>query len=165
MKKPQFVTDDKTTERLQKQHDAVQKQIAEMPEENRSFIRSAQAQVDAEITKTNSDIFDNYDHEERIRASGYQISEAEEIARIVRKVGVGQIFEYKNKLKVMTPFKTVVDAQTYVSALQDRLLQTTTIPVELEITQLKDALDGFTSLSFFGLIGLAFKRYFNGETR
>jgi hypothetical protein len=71
---------------------------------------------------------------------------------------VGEVFSYRDKHLVLTPFKTVVSSQDYITVLQDRVFELTTVPVEIEVVNLKKTIQEFTSLSFFGLIKLAFKR-------
>lgn len=155
-----IVTSDAKTKLLEEQHSKVQKDVEKLPLETRNFIRAAQAEVSQEIEKISKDVFD-FESEDRIRKAGYTPQQAEDIAFLSKSAGVGKMFSYAGKTLVLTPFKTVVDAQIYITAIQDRLLETTTVPVEIEVAQLKKAIQEFTSLSFVGLIGLAFKRSFN----
>lgn len=100
----------------------------------------------------------NFDSEKRVRKAGFTPQEAEDVAYIIKKKQIGEIFEYKNKQLVLTPFKTVVSAQIYLTTIQDRFLELTSVTTELEIAELKKTIQEFTSLSFFGLIKLAFKQ-------
>lgn len=83
------------------------------------------------------------------------------LSRIAAGQTVGQMFRYKGALLVLTPFKTVVGVQAYVDALQNRVLELTTVSAELEINQLKKEIKTVTNGGFFDLIGLAFKRLIN----
>lgn len=129
-------------------HDDVQG-VKENHEKVRASMNAEQRALaeegDRAFDEMNKDIFD-FDSEARIRNSGFKQSEAEELAKIVKTKQVGQVFQYGSKFMVLTPFKTVVPAQLYVNTIQESLLVTT------------DALQTFTSASFFGLIRLAFKR-------
>lgn len=128
--------------------------------------RKAADLVNKTFDDMTNDIFD-FESEDRVRKAGYLPSQAEEIAKFMKdnKIQVGQLFEYDGKSKVLTPFKTVVDAQNYVTALQDRLFEITTVDQEIMVSQLKTQVQEFTSLSFLGLIGLAFKRLINNLSK
>lgn len=131
--------------------DAIQK----LPHEVQENIRIANETLESMA----DDIFD-FDSEKRVRQAGYTPQQAEDIAYKLRieKIQVGQIFQYGNKSLVLTPFKTVVPSQNYMTALQDRLYEITTVDQEVMVSNLKAQVQWFTSLSFFGLIKLAFKR-------
>lgn len=83
----------------------------------------------------------NFSSENRLRAAGYLPSEAEDLAYLMKdkNIQIGEIFTFKGKSKVLTPFNTVVDAQVYITTLQSSLIT-------------------FTTMSFFGLIKYAFKQ-------
>lgn len=86
------------------------------------------------------------------------------LSKVASGVSVGSLFYYKDVLLVKTPFNTIVSAQTYVDTLQNRVLELTTVPTEVEIYNLKRELLTVTSGTFFDLIKLAFKRLFKGES-
>lgn len=141
-----------------KSQDSLKKEeIKKLPQRVQTEIEVANEVFEA----MNHDIFD-FESEKRVRDAGYTPSEAEEIAFKMRneRIQVGQLFTYQGKQLVLTPFKTVVPAQTYVTSLQDRLFEITTVDQEVMVSQLKTQVRWFTSLSFFGLIGLALKRLF-----
>lgn len=140
---------------LEKVDAQVKEQIKTLPKESQEAIRQANAAFE-EIT---NDVFD-FESENRIRKAGWTPSQAEDIAKLSRKNGVGKMFQYDKKTLVLTPFKTVVEAQVYLSVVQDRLLELTSVPVETEVIQLKQTIKSFTSLTFFGLIKLAFSSLF-----
>ena len=100
------------------------------------------AEADAAFAEIN-DLVSDFSSENRVRAAGYLPSEAEELSTLMRdrKIQIGQLFEFKGKTKVKTPFNTVVDAQVYVTHLQQSLIT-------------------FTSMSFLDLIKYAFKQLF-----
>lgn len=152
MKRSGFISPEEISQ-YEKQDREVKEQIKTLPESSQKAIAEANAAFD-EIT---NDVFD-FESESRVRKAGYTPQEAEDIAKIVQRKQVGEIFEFNKQKLVLTPFKTVVPAQTYIQALQDRLLEVTTVSTEIEISNLKSKINGFTSLSFFGLIKLAFKR-------
>jgi hypothetical protein len=116
-------------------------------------------QVDDEFEKIGNDVFD-FESEDRVRKAGYTPQQVEDIAFKMKteNIKVGQIFQYGGKQLVLSPFKTVVPAQVYLTTIQDRLLEITSVPTEVEIAGLKKTINEFTSLSFLGLIKLAFKR-------
>ncbi len=148
--------------RLELQHEQVQKDIANLPEDKKRIVMDQKAQVEAEIESFNNDVFD-FESEARMREAGYLPSQVEDMAKFMKKnnIQVGQLFSFNGKLKVLTPFKTVVDGQNYVTALQDRLFEITTVDQEIMVSQLKTQVQEFTSLSFLGLIALSFKRLYN----
>lgn len=120
------------------------------------------AQADAAFEEMTRDVFD-FESEARVRKAGFTPQQAEDIANMVRTKQVGQIFQYQGKQLVLTPFKTVVPAQTYLTTIQDRVLELTTVPTEIEIAGLKKTINEFTSLSFFGLIKLAITKLLKGR--
>lgn len=142
------------------QSDEISNKISKLSPESQSNIQ----QVNDAINEMVDDIFD-FDSENRVRKAGYLPSEVEELARYMKSnnIQVGQVFQFGSKSKVLTPFKTVVDVQNYVTALQDRLFEITTVDQELMVSQLKTQVKEFTSLSFFGLIRLAFKKLINSK--
>ena len=85
------------------------------------------------------------------------------LSKIASDVSVGVLFYYQGALLVKTPFNTIVSAQNYVDTLQNRVLELTRVPTEIEICKLKNELSTITSGTFFDLIKLAFKRLFKGE--
>lgn len=82
------------------------------------------------------------------------------LARVASGQPIGKLFYYENRLLIKTPFNTIVGGQIYINALQERVLQLTSVSSELEIDTLKSELKIVTSGSFFGLIKLAFKNLF-----
>lgn len=148
---------------MQENHDKVQSDIQALPPESRQRVLDMKSQVDAEFNEIVGDVFD-FEAEDRLRAAGYSPQQAEDLARASKLFGVGKIFEFnirgENRILVQTPFKTVVPAQNYVDALQTRLLELTTVEVEVEVSNLKQEISAFTELKFLGLITLAFKRLF-----
>lgn len=159
MKRTGFVSSDEV-KGLEEQDKKVKEQIKALPESSQAAIR----EVDEAFNEITNDVFD-FDSENRVRAAGYTPQQAEDIAKLSRSSGVGMMFRHNNKNLVLTPFKTVVDAQLYLSAVQNRLLELTTVPVEVEVANLKSMVKSFTSLSFFGLIKLAFTNLLKGNTR
>lgn len=145
--------DKKEIASLEAKDKEVKEKIKTLPKESQEAI----AIVNQTFDEMNNDVFD-FESEARVRQAGYTPQQAEDIEKIVKRKQVGEIFEFNKQQLVLTPFQTVVPAQTYVQALQDRVLQLTTVPAEVEISNLKAKINGFTSLSFFGLIKLAFKR-------
>lgn len=125
---------------------------------NSDQLRTAQ-ETDRALSELNGDIF-NFESESKVRKAGFTPQQAKDIANIVKTKQIGEIFQYKNKQLVLTPFKTVVDAQVYLTTLQNRLLEVTTVSAEIEILTLKKTINEFTSLSFFDLIKLSFTRLF-----
>lgn len=139
-------------------NDDVQDKIKSLPAENQARIKEAN---DA-LEDICSDVFD-FESEDRVRKAGFTPQQAEDIAYIVKKKQVGEIFQFQGKQLVLTPFKTVVAAQLYLTTIQDRVLELTTVPTEIEIAGLKKTINEFTSLSFFGLIKLAIKNLLKGR--
>lgn len=137
---------------LQKQHDEVRKEASLDPKKQRVL-----DEADDSFNEITS-LVEDFDSEDRVRKAGFTPQQAEDIAYILKTKQVGEIFSYRDKQLVLTPFKTVVDAQVYLSLIQDRFLELTSVPAEVEIADLKKTINKFTSLSFFGLIKLAFKR-------
>lgn len=135
----------------------VKEEIDKLPEESKKNIQIARKAFE----EINNDVFD-FASESRVRASGWTAQQAEDIAKLLKrnKIQVGQIFFYNEHQLVLTPFKTIVAAQVYITAVQDRLLELTSVSTEVEIANLKKTIQTFTSLSFFGLITLSFKRLF-----
>lgn len=88
---------------------------------------------------------------------------------MMKKAPVGQLFYYDGRIKVKTPFNTIVDGQVYVDVLQNRVLELTSVDAERHIYDLKNDLKTVTTGSFFDLIGLAFKRLirrkYNGKEK
>lgn len=117
------------------------------------------AEVNQVFNELEADIF-NFDSEDRVRKAGWTPQQAEDIAFILKNKTFGEIFDYKGRPLVLTPFNTVIAPQLYLTALQDRLFELTTVTVEIEISNLKKTINEFTSMSFVGLIKLAFKRLF-----
>ena len=119
------------------------------------------SEVDTAFEEIGNDVFD-FESEDRVRKAGYTPQQAEDIAFKIKseRLQVGQIFQYRGKQLVLSPFKTVVPAQLYLTTIQDRVLELTTVATEVEIAGLKNTINEFTSLSFFGLIKLAFKRLY-----
>lgn len=154
-----YTVDLEQVDLLEAQHQKVQDEIVQLPANKLAIVRQVQRDADLAFEDVN-EIYFNFDHEDRIRAAGYTISEAQDVANLSQKAGVGRIFSYEGEALILTPFKTVVDAQVYVDAIQNRLLETTTVPVEVEIIQLKKQIEQFTSLSVVGLIKLTFKKLF-----
>jgi hypothetical protein len=142
------------------QSQEIENQISSLPKENRSRIEEANTALNEMMDDVN-----DFESEQRIRKAGFSPQEAEDIAYMVRDHRVGQIFTYNQKSIVLTPFNTVVDAQVYLTAIQDRLLELTTVPTEVEISNLKKTIQEFTSLSFFGLIKLAFTNLLTNLTK
>lgn len=122
-------------------------------------------EADQALEEIASDVFD-FKSEDRVRKAGYTPQQAEDMAFMMKSqnIQVGQLFKFMGKDKVLTPFKTVVDAQQYVNVLQGRVLELTTVSAELETMALKETIREFTSLSFFGLITLAFKNLLKGKS-
>lgn len=142
---------------LEKNHKAVRGNM------NAQQLAVAQ-ESDEYFEEINKDV-SNFESEARIRAAGFTQQQAEDIAYLIKTKYVGEIFNYASKQLVLTPFKTVVPAQTYLIAVQDRLLEVTSVPNEIEIAGLKKTIQEFTSLSFFGLIKLAVKRLFTTRNK
>lgn len=151
-----FLSDEEIAE-YEDSQSKVQEDIKKLSPE----VQKAVAEANEAFEEMTDLVFD-FASENRVRSAGYLPSQAENLAKLMRdeKIKVGQIFEFLGKQKVLTPFETVVDAQVYLTALQDRVLETTTVPVEIEVAGLKKTIQEFTSLSFVGLIGLAIKRLF-----
>jgi hypothetical protein len=158
--KPIIVKSNQDGEEARKAHHAqIQLQVEGMEPEVRAKVREAQAIVDLEISKINSEVFD-FERENRLRDKGISPRHAEELALIIKDVKVGQLFEFYGKIKVVTPFKTVVSGQEYVTFLQERILDNPQFKKEVELCS---ALKSYTSLSNFGLIKLAIKRIFRSK--
>lgn len=141
----------------------VKEQIGKAPPEVQAMV----AEVNNLFNEMVEDVFD-FESERRVRNAGFLPSEAEGIARHMkaRDIQIGQVFQYQQHTLVKTPFNTVVKVQQYVTALQDRLFEVTTVHTELEISNLKKTINEFTSLTFFGLIKLAFKKLtYKGKSR
>lgn len=147
---------------LEARQPEIQKQIEALPKEQRQIILDQKDQVESELETFNEEVFD-FDSEARVRKAGYTMSQAEDMAKYMerKKIKVGQIFQFEGEQKVLTPFKTVVNAQVYMTALQDRLFEITTVDQEIMVSQLKTRLDQFTSLSILGLITYVLKRTYN----
>jgi len=160
MKKSSFI-DAQEFKKLEENHKKVRASMS--PEQ----LKVAQ-EADAAFEEITQDVFD-FESENRVRRAGYSPQEAEDIAFILKKenIQVGQVFKYHRargvELLTLTPFKTVVPAQTYITSLQDRLFEITTVDQEVMVSNLKSQVQQFTSLSFFGLIKLAFKRLIKGR--
>jgi hypothetical protein len=84
--------------------------------------------------------------------------DTQSLKRKVEEQPVGKVFFFNDEYMVKTPFNTLVSSQTYITVLQERVLELTTIPVELEIHELKNEVRHFRSLGFLDLLKLAFKR-------
>ncbi len=106
---------------LKEQHIKVQEEINELPKERRDVIHAISDRVQKELD-IQTDLVLDFSHEDRIRKAGYVPSQAEEIAELSKNYAVGQIFKFRDELKVLTPFKTIVDAQVYLNVLQDRVI-------------------------------------------
>jgi hypothetical protein len=146
----------KRTEAMKANHEAVQRQVEAMEPEARTRVREAQATVNLEIEKINGEVFD-FERENRLRKQGMSPGRAEELALKLKEVKIGQLFQFYGETKVVTPFKTVVTGQEYVTFLQERILDNPQFKKEV---QLSSALKSYTDLSSFGLIKLAIKRAF-----
>ncbi len=138
-----FVDIDKVVE----QANTFEKQLSELAPAAKAEAKKVIAEVEAQVQEANDVVFD-FSAENRVREAGYTNSEAEDLAYIVKTKKIGQIFFFKNTAKIVTPFKTVVDAQVYLTALEDSL-----VSCHKEV-------DKFTNLSSLDLIKLSFNRFF-----
>ncbi len=126
--------------RLKFNQDKVWKDAEDLPDEVQHAAYFSKKLVDEELEKVNKDFID-IDNENRIRKSGYLPSQAEQIAEIAKTKNVGEVFLWSEdtlnieegqkkkvyscggKFLVKTPFSTVVDAQIYLSALENKVLE------------------------------------------
>lgn len=170
MRKSTIVTDDLTTTVLKSVHDQVQNDIAKLSVERQAEVRAMQAEVDSEIAKVNGDLDAKFDIEKRWReASGLHHLDAENVLKSMSKEPVGKIVPMYGKQWVHTPFKTVVQAQVYVDALQGRVMQLSNEDAEITIGSLMDQrrqiieaykAQSFTNMSSLDLMKLSIKRLF-----
>lgn len=143
-------------EELQKISDKVRAEAKKDP-----VTAEALMEADKAFDEITRDVFD-FDSEDRVRRHGYTPQQAEDLAFLIKSqdIKVGQLFQFRGKSLVMTPFKTVVESQVYVTTIQDQVIN---LASEIEVRKneaqiLRNGIQEFTSLSFFGLIKLAFKR-------
>lgn len=143
---------------IEKNHQEQREKLKTLSKE----VQDGVAQGDATFDEITKDVFD-FESENRVRRAGFNPQQAEDIAFIIKNKQVGEIFSYQGNQLVLTPFKTVVTAQVYLTTIQDRVLELTTVPTEIEIANLKKTIQEFTSLSFFGLIKLAITNLLKGK--
>lgn len=134
-------------------------------EDGQAALRANMSETQLEIAKESDKVLDNinsvvsdFDAEARIRKANLTQQDAENMAKIIEreKIKSGTVFMFtKNDGDTLvfarTPFNTVVQAQVYVDSLQDSL-----ITIDKKNRE-------FTSLSFFGLIKLAFTNLTKGK--
>lgn len=140
--------------------------FVKLPDSKKSEILSISQEVDKALEDINTGFDEGVEIEDRFRKAGYLPSEARDLLAESKNKEIGKVFKFfgKNlvdevngrqieytaydKYFVKTPFNTVVQADEYIDTLQNQLIT---------IAKLNEE---FTSLSFLGLIKLAFKRLF-----
>lgn len=122
-----------------------------------SGFAEASQRVQDEMDLVNRDMTEGIRIENKFRRAGFLPSEAHDLIKLMRNKNIGQIWapmsddENQPKLYILTPFKTIVEAQTYVDVIQKRFLEMSSVPSENEIAY-------YRGLDFVGLVKLAFKR-------
>lgn len=129
-------------------------------------LNKAREIVDIHIENVNNDLDEKNVIDNKWRSQDYKPSEAEALLNIAKTQKIGEVFKYggreskdlvkvgeepytrHDKILIVTPYNTVVSANVYIESLQESLLAYHNENIK------------FTSLSFFDLINLAFKRLF-----
>ncbi|SRR6266481_3974762 len=139
---------------FERQHAVVQDQITRMEPAKQAVVREMQDKVSACIEEENEFIFSDSAFESDRRCKNARDLEVKSI--------VGKIFTHDGNILIKTPFETVIPAQVYVDVLQDRVIGVTDelTKVKQEVYDLSSKLGLYHSLTFLGLIKLAFKRLF-----
>lgn len=155
-------------EAIAKQKEKIQQDIAALPEDRREFMQNAINQVQKEFDQNAKDLDTQADIEAQWRkASGLHHTEVEKLLTAMKSKNPGNVIYVGGKAWAKTVFNTVVEAPVYIAALQDRVLEISTVENETLIAQLryyciglKNETDKFTKLSSLGLMKLSIKRFF-----
>lgn len=141
--------------------------VSKLDPKTQKDVLSARQQVQEELDIQNANMNKQFDVEAQMRnATGFTHSATERLMEEMKdalnskRLRVGQTYLFQGKAFVWTPYKTIVQADLYISSMQDVVLKLTDAITTLEVKVNKS---NVTKLTFVDLIKLAFKRLLKGK--
>lgn len=156
-----YTVDKKQQDRLQAQHDRVQKDIAALPEEKRKVVLATQKLVDYEMEQANELYFSDemFATDKFLIDNNLPAVAREELQDAVKRTPKGNLFVLRNKTFVRTYNNMIFPAQQYLKSLELTIAD----QVQFKEVKVKRVISELDGLSFVQLIKLAFKRLLGGN--